>query len=66
MFKFDTMIDTIQNVNKQLVEKMPFADELKKNINEGLEIQSVLVKSWLVHSEKTYKTMTESFWKKGF
>lgn len=57
MFNFDTAIDAYQDFNKRVIEKALLTDEVKKTLIDGVEIQTVLVKSWFVQAEKTYKTL---------
>lgn len=63
MFNFDTAIDAYQDFNKRVIEKTPLTADVKKNLIDGVEIQTVLVKSWLVQTEKTFKIMANKFTK---
>lgn len=65
MFNYDSLIDTVQNFNKSLVEKFPINADVKKNLVDGIEIQTVLVKSFLVQSEKTYKQIANLYTSKA-
>jgi hypothetical protein len=65
MFNYDTLIDTYEKVSKTAIEKTPLTAEVKKNLIEGVEIQSVMVKSLLVHGEKTFKQTVSAFFPKA-